>query len=132
MIRNYLKIALRNIQSNKLFSFINVFGLAIGLTCCLLISMYLYKEFSYDTQHELGKRIYQVGSINIQEGKESRFSTTAAPLAAAMQQEFPEVERTVRLMKLFQEDKTLLQYDPGNDLRSFLRIPWLYGGFNFF
>ena len=119
MIRNYLKIAARNIHNNKLFSFINVFGLAIGLTCCLLISMYLYKEFSYDTQHILGKRIYQVGTIGIQEGKESRYSTTAGPLAAAMQQEFPEVEHTVRLMKLFQEDKTLLQYDPGKDLRSF-------------
>ena len=113
MIRNYLKIAGRNIQNNKLFSYINVFGLAIGLTCCMLISMYLFKEFSYDKQHVWGERIYQVGTTSVQEGKESRFSTTAAPLAAAMQQEFPEVESTVRLMKLFQEDKTLLQYDPG-------------------
>lgn len=119
MIRNYIKIAWRNIRRNKLFSFINVFGLAIGLTCCLLITLYLFKEFSYDTHHQLGNRLYQINTIGIQEGKETRYATTASPLAPAMQQEFPEVESTVRLMKLFQDDKTLLSYKSGAAVRSF-------------
>lgn len=119
MFQNYFKIAWRNLQSNKLFSLINILGLAIGLTCCLLISLYLYHEWSYDTHHQKGDRLYQVGTISIQEGKEDRFSTTAAPLVPAMQQEFPEVENTVRLMKLFQDDKTLFQYTEGDQIQSF-------------
>ncbi|HVG42985.1 MAG TPA: ABC transporter permease, partial [Chitinophagaceae bacterium] len=119
MFGNYLKIAFRNLKRNKIFSIINVFGLAIGLTCCLLICMYLYKEFSYDKHHALADRIYQVGTSSIYEGKESRYSTTAAPMAPVMQQEFPEIESTVRLMKLFEEDKTLLQYGDGKNINSF-------------
>ena len=119
MFQNYFKIAWRNLRSNKLFSVINVIGLAIGLTCCLLITLYLYHEWSYDTHQQKGDRLYQVGTLSIQEGKGDRYSTTAAPMAPAMQQEFGEVESTVRLMKLFQDDKTLLQYKAGNEMRSF-------------
>ena len=119
MFQNYFKIAWRNLKSNKLFSVINVLGLAIGLTCCLLISLYLYHEWSYDTHHLKGDRLYQVGTISIQEGKQDRYATTAAPMAPAMQQEFPEIESTVRLMKLFQDDKTLFQYYAGSEMRSF-------------
>ena len=57
MFKTYIRLAFRSLVKNKVFSFINVFGLAIGLTCCLLISMYLVKEFSYDTQHKLGNRL---------------------------------------------------------------------------
>jgi putative ABC transport system permease protein len=119
MFTNYIKLAFRSLRKNKAFTLINIFGLAIGLTCCMLISMYLYKEFSYDKHQKLGDRLYQVGTLSIQEGKESRYSTTPAPLAPTMQKEFPEIESTTRLLKLFQDDKTLFQYHDGNEIRSF-------------
>jgi putative ABC transport system permease protein len=115
MLRNYLKIAWRNLKRNKVFSFINVFGLAIGLTCCLLISLYIYHETSYDKYHKNADRIVELGTTFYRDGKEEKTPNTPAPMAAAMQQEFPEIEKTTRLMKLFAEDKTLLQYNPSNN-----------------
>jgi len=115
MFKNYFKTAWRSIKQNRTFSAINIFGLATGLICCLLISMYLFKEFSYDTQHKLGKRLYQLETLSIKDGKEDRGAGTPAPMAPAMQQEFPEVESYTRLISAFQDDKTLLQYGQGND-----------------
>jgi len=114
MVKNYLKVAWRNLKKNKVFSFINVFGLAIGLTCCMLISLYLYNELSYDSYHKNVKRIYQLGTIFVKEGKEERMANTPAPMANAMQMEFPEIEKSTRLMKLFSDDKTLFQYSEVN------------------
>jgi putative ABC transport system permease protein len=119
MIRNYFMIAWRGIKNNKLFSFINIFGLAVGLTCCLLITLYIYHEHSYDAHHKLKDRIYQLETLSTIEGKEDRYSTTPAPMAPVMQQEFPEVESYTRLMRLFQDDKTLFQYNSGKDVKSF-------------
>ncbi len=119
MLQNYFKLAWRNLKNNKVFSFINILGLAIGLSSCLLIAMYIYQELSYDTHHKLGNRLYQVGTVSILEGKSDRFATTAAPMAAALQQDFPEIESTTRLMKLFQDDKTLLQFGREGNMQSF-------------
>ena len=119
MIKTYFRLAFRGLLKNKVFSAINIFGLAIGLTCWFLISMFMSREFSYDAHQKLGDRLYQVGTISIDEGKEDRYSTTPAPMGPAMQQEFPEVENSVRLMKLFQDDKTLFQYQNGKDVSSF-------------
>jgi putative ABC transport system permease protein len=80
MLKNYLKVAWRNLMKNKTFSFINIFGLAIGLTCCMLISLYLYHEFGYDTFHKNGNRIYQLGTNFIEEGKESKQAIRQGPL----------------------------------------------------
>ncbi|HYE56512.1 MAG TPA: ABC transporter permease [Chitinophagaceae bacterium] len=132
MIKTYIKLAFRSLVKNKVFSFINVFGLAIGLTSCLLISMYIYQELSYDTQHKLGDRLYQVGTISIQQGKESRYATTPYPLAATMQQVYPEVENFARLMKAFQDDKTLLQYTDKNEVRSFYETQAYFADSSFF
>src|SRR5437868_8447952 len=98
MLKTYIKLAFRSLVKNKTFTLINIFGLAIGLTCCMLISMYLYKEFGYDKHQKLGDRLYQLGTVSIQEGKESRYGTTPAPMAPTMKQEFPEIESTTRLL----------------------------------
>jgi putative ABC transport system permease protein len=115
MIKNYLKIAWRSLMKNKIFSFINIFGLSVGLTCCMLITIFLYHEVSYDKYHKHIDQLYQLGTIFIGDGKESKTPNTPAPMAAAMQKEFPEITGTARLMALFAEDKTLLQYRPANE-----------------
>ncbi|UCE39108.1 MAG: ABC transporter permease, partial [Thermoplasmata archaeon] len=60
MFKNYITIALRNIKRHKGYSFINIFGLAIGMTVCLLMLMYVVNEISYDDFHEKGDRIYRL------------------------------------------------------------------------
>ena len=60
MLRNYFKTALRNIKSQKVFSFINITGLAIGLTCSILIFLFISHELSFDKFHTRADRIYRV------------------------------------------------------------------------
>jgi len=107
-------------MKNKTFSFINVFGLAIGLTCCMLISLYINYETSYDNYHRHAQQLYQLGTIFLKDGKAEKTANTPAPMASTMKQEFPEIMETTRIMGLFSEDKTLLQYQPENgSARSF-------------
>lgn len=120
MIKNYFKIAWRNLMKSKLFSFINIIGLSAGLTCCMLIAVYLYNELSYDKYHANIDNLYQLETVFVKDGKDQRTANTPAPMAAAMKQEFPEIEEMARLMALFAEDKTLLQYKNGNaEIKSF-------------
>jgi putative ABC transport system permease protein len=114
MIRTYFKIAWNNLKKNKIFSFINIFGLSVGLASCMLITLYVINEISYDKYQKNGENIYQVGTTFIQQGKETKMPNTPAPMAQAMQMDFPEVEQTTRLIGLFAEDKTLLQYNEKN------------------
>ena len=110
MFSSYLKVAWRNLMKNKVFSFINIFGLTVGLTCCMLISLYLKYETGYDTQHRNLDRLYQLGTIFLKKGaKPDKSANTPAPMAQAMKQEFPEVEASTRIMGLFADDKTLFQ-----------------------
>ncbi|HTJ13191.1 MAG TPA: ABC transporter permease [Dinghuibacter sp.] len=109
LIANYLTVAWRNLMKSKAFSFINVFGLSVGLTCCMLITLYILHETSYDRYQRNGDRLYQLGTTFISEGVEHRQGATSAPVGPLMQQVFPQIERTARLRPLF-EDKTLFQY----------------------
>jgi putative ABC transport system permease protein len=116
MIRNYLKIAWRNLMKNKVFSFINVFGLSAGLACCMMISLYIIHESQYDRYQKNGNNIYQIGTFFLKVGQDLRSApNTPAPMAQMMKQEFPEIGQTTRLLRLFSEDKTLIQYSPTNE-----------------
>lgn len=114
MIKTYFKIAWNNLKKNKVFSFINIFGLSVGLASCMLITLYILNEISYDRYHRNGDNIYQLGTIFIQQGQENKMPNTPAPIVQAMQMDFPEVEQTTRLMPLFAEDKTLIQFREKN------------------
>ncbi|MBB5394309.1 ABC transporter permease [Mucilaginibacter sp. AK015] len=121
MIKNYFKIGWRNMMKNKFFSFINIFGLSVGLACCMLIALYLKYETSYDTQHTNGPNIYQVVTAFVQNGnKRMKMPNTPAPMAGALKQEYPEVLESARLLKLFIDDKTILQYNPASGERKSL------------
>ncbi len=97
MIKNYLTVAIRNLTRHKLYTSINVLGLAIGLACGILILLYIQQEFSIDRDHTLGDRIYKV----IREKRSSTQTTyeegTSGALGPVLKETFPEVETTVRI-----------------------------------
>jgi len=122
MIRSYIKIAWRNMMRSKFFSIVNIFGLSMGLACCMLIALYLHYETSYDSYQKNINRLYQVGTSFVTRGqKDYPMPNTSPPVAAAMKQEYPEIEETTRLLGLMGDDKVLVQYaPPGGDKKSFL------------
>jgi len=97
MLRNYFKIAVRNLYRNKGFSFINILGLAIGMASAILILLWIYHEVSYDQFHEKKDRIYEVWNRDIMNDKVSCWNTTPKVLASALQKDNPEIERVVRV-----------------------------------
>lgn len=96
MFRNYFKIALRNLSRHKFYSFINVAGLAVGLACCLLITLFVMDELSYDSYHAKKDRIYRFTSHGVYGGNEYHFPTAPAPLGPTLITDLPEVETAVR------------------------------------
>ncbi|RYF84288.1 MAG: ABC transporter permease, partial [Chitinophagaceae bacterium] len=100
MFRNYLTIAWRNLMKNKIFSFINIFGLSVGLACCILITLYISHETGYDKHHPAGDRIYKLGTVFIDQGVEEKGATTSAPLGQMLQDEYPEIASSTRVLEL--------------------------------
>lgn len=101
MIYNYFKIAFRNLTKYKFISFINLFGLTVGLTCCLLILIYIVNELSYDKHHNNADRIYRVTRrfINAETGATSlNLATVAPPFAPLLENDFKEIEKLTRLL----------------------------------
>ena len=120
MIKNYFKITWRNMMKNKTFTFINIFGLCAGLVCCMLISLYILNETSYDKYQKNADSIYQVGTEFMGLGNFKKLPNTPAALGEMMKQSFPEIKQTTRLAALYSEDKTLLQYkENSGDIKSF-------------
>lgn len=101
MLQNYFKIAFRNLMRHKVFSLINLFGLTIGLACCLLIALFILDELSYDRYHEKADRIYRVtrsflekdGSVQLHLGH------VAPPFGPLIKEDFKEVEEVVRILQ---------------------------------
>ncbi len=100
MIRNYFKIAWRNLMKYKFISFINLFGLTVGLTCCLLITTYIINELSFDRYNKKAENIYRVTrSFNNSEGVVSlNLSTISPPFGYYFPTDFPEIKEMTRLL----------------------------------
>ncbi|MEP6712337.1 MAG: ABC transporter permease [Ferruginibacter sp.] len=97
MIKNYLKIAWRNLLKNKTFSLINIAGLASGLACFILIALYVADELSYDKFNEKAGRIYRINSDIVFGGNKLHMAVTADPMGAALKKDYPQVEQYVRI-----------------------------------
>ena len=98
MLRNYLKSAIRNLLKNKVFSFLNITGLAIGMTSSMLIANYIVFETSFDQFHLQGADIYRLTHEFYQNGElKSRSAAAYAPLAPAIANEIPEVRKITRI-----------------------------------
>src|SRR5580704_4412463 len=111
MLQSFLKIALRNLARRKGYTIMNIAGLAIGITCCLLIFEYVAYEKNYDDFHENADRVFRVQDEEYQNGKMVVPCAAAMPgVAPFMRREFPEIEDACRLRKV--------KFLVGNDVRN--------------
>lgn len=97
MIKNYLTIAWRSLTKNKVFSFINIFGLAVGLACCMLISAYIYQEVTYDTYPAKAKSIYRVGLHLTENGGVTDFALVDEAVGQGIKNNVAGVQASTRI-----------------------------------
>jgi len=97
MLRNYIKSAWRNLLKNKAFSFINVFGLSVGLACCMFIIAYVFSELTYDTYSVNSKQLYRVGLTTLGNGSTTDFPMVDIAVGPGMKSVYPEVLASTRL-----------------------------------
>jgi putative ABC transport system permease protein len=97
MIKNFITIALRSLRKDKFYSALNLLGLTIGITCSLLLLLYITDELSYDKYHKNADQIYRVASFAQEPDKLNRWPFGPAPLGAALKADYPVVQNFVRL-----------------------------------
>jgi len=125
MIKNYFKVAMRNIRKHTFYSAINILGLAAGVTACLLIILYITDELSYDKFQANAENMYRIGLHGRFADQEINTASSCAPLASAMVREVPGVESATRLD---QRDKMVFKQDD----KSFTENRVLFVDSNFF
>ncbi len=107
MIKNHLKIAWRNLSKHKLRSFINIFGLSIGVTVCLLILFFIKYENKWDKGYNKADRIFRVNEVQDFPGSSViRVAFTMFPMGPALKQDFPQVESFTRFFPSSQRQIT--------------------------
>ncbi|HSN10139.1 MAG TPA: ABC transporter permease, partial [Hanamia sp.] len=97
MFRNYLKTAWRSILNSKVYSVLNIVGLAIGLSCFLLISLYVMDELSYDRFYPNSERIYRINSDIRFGGADMRMPVTSDMMGELLKKDYPQVEQYTRI-----------------------------------
>jgi predicted permease len=134
MFKNYFKTAFRNLWKNKAYSFLNVFGLAIGIACAALIFLWVENEVSYNHNNLKRNQLYQILENQPFEGKTYTFSATPGLMAEGMKKEFPGVKNSCRLTweqyTLFNLGEKAI-YERGNyadsSIFSMFTIPFVQG-----
>ncbi len=114
MLQNYLKIALRSLVKNKVYSSLNILGLTIGLTCSIIISLFVYDEISYDQFHEKSDVIYRLGcTYYLPNNAGSENNATMGPVVGPqMAEDYPEILQAVRIQV---ENNKLVSVPNSND-----------------
>jgi len=125
MIKNYFIITLRNLKKHKLYSFINILSLTIGITVCILITLYIKQEFSYDKYFENASNIYRITTIHISERGTSIDAETPMPLAEALAEKYPEIGKCSRI---FFHGNELVKYED----KSFIEKSIAFADSDFF
>jgi putative ABC transport system permease protein len=110
MFKNYIKTAFRSLLKNKGFTAINVLGLSLGLATCLLIVFYVVDELSYDRYNTKSDRIYRINADIKYGGNSSSYAVSPPPLAVTIASNFPEVEKSARLIQASD-----IQFKKGNE-----------------
>jgi putative ABC transport system permease protein len=137
MLKNFLQIAIRSFTKRKGYSILNLLGLTIGITCCLLIFEYVAYERSYDSYNKNANRIFRVQESDYQGGRlEVRWAPTSPAVGPTLKKDFPEIENFCRLIQwnvqlinpannaLFSEQKS---YMADNSTLSVLQMPLVKG-----
>ncbi|HEV8273046.1 MAG TPA: ABC transporter permease [Chitinophagaceae bacterium] len=137
MIKNYFKIAWRNIINNKVYSAINIFGLAIGMAVTLIIALWVYQEFSYNRFLPNYKTIYQVRLNHNIEGSINTMNTVSLPLGDVLRKEIPEIKYVAETdwndnhSLMVGETKLYLKgMRTGNDFLKIFQYPFVKGNGN--
>jgi len=99
MLKNYLAIALRQLRRERMYAAVKIGGFALSIAACLLIALYIQNELSYDRSYPDAGRIFRVVAYVGPNGSHEKLSTFPAPMAGAMKKDFPDVERSGRLMR---------------------------------
>ena len=108
MIKNYLLLAVKNFRKQKLFSLINILGLTIGITCCLMLFLFIMNEFSFDTFHKNGKNIYRIMRVGEINGERHEVPYLSPAYAPALANDFSDViKQVVRVDR----DNDLINYN---------------------
>jgi len=129
MIRNYLKIAWRNLWRNKMYSFINIFGLALGLTICMLIMVLVLHERSFDRFHQNTERIYAMQSKAVMGADTFQMANFSYATAPIIEKSVNDIMASLRLLK--QYTPVIIQ-NPAAENAKFSETKLLYADANFF
>jgi putative ABC transport system permease protein len=99
MLRSLLLVALRNIRRDATYSLINLIGLTIGITGCLILILYVFDDLSYDRYHEKSDRIYRISSRITEPDDAFNWAVTQVPLAPQLMADYPEVQEATRFIR---------------------------------
>jgi putative ABC transport system permease protein len=111
MLSNYLKIALRNLLRTRVYSFINISGLSLGVACCLLLSLYIHDEFGYDRHHARLDDLYRIGTqFEANVVGFDKLGNVSPPIPMTLKEELSEVEAAARIVPTF-GNQNLIQYE---------------------
>ncbi|HEY0110806.1 MAG TPA: ABC transporter permease, partial [Fibrella sp.] len=97
MLRNYLKIAVRNLVSHKVYSLINLGGLTVAVTCCLLLGLYVRNEWTFDRFHTKTDRLFRVWNQEEYKGEQFKNVSTPYILGPTLKGTYPEIEAMTRV-----------------------------------
>src|SRR5688572_14393898 len=97
MIRNYFKVAFRYLAKHKGYTFTNILGLSVGISCCILIMLFVRNEWSYDRFHSKADRIHRAWLQEYYEGQTFTNTVTPIPLGPVLQANIPEIQATCRV-----------------------------------
>jgi putative ABC transport system permease protein len=110
MLKNYLLLAVKNFRKQKMFSLINILGLTVGITCCLMIFLFIMSEFSYDNFHKNGDNIYRVMRVSHQSGSSRNIAWLSPMYGPSLRNDYPDaVQHTMRV-------------SPDNDLITYKNV----------
>ena len=135
MFNNFLKVVFRNLIKHKTFSTINIVGLAVGITCFIILALFVYDETGFDQFNENADQIYRVCISSNINGNESNTSKTAAPMGETLKNEYPEIENFTRIGyfgqydvrykdKIFRESDL---YTADSTYFDIFTLPFVYG-----
>ena len=123
MIRNYFTTFLRNIKRNKVYNLINISGLAVGMTCAILLYLYIRHEMGYNLHYQDAERIYRVDVVSSRKGIDKYNVNTSGPYGPTLKRDYPQVEAMTQLRFL---SRKLVEY---NKKRLYEEMYWVSPGF---